>query len=516
MSASFLVPAPASPDLAFEAGLLRLCDQRSPRLLLREALQLLVARTQAREVLLELNLDDELEGPIVVSEGCSLERAEDIRNIVSRGIMAEAMATGLTVECANAQIDPRFAQIESVEKQAIEAVLCVPLGAGSTYGAVYLQGRAGDSAEAWRFDAGMRAGVELVAKILTLVIDTLAQQLAIAGSERGSGHQHGARKNLREGDPLPDVFFRVVAKSQAMRATVEQLRMAAPLDIHLLLTGASGTGKTLLAQVTHLASARAKAAIVEINCAAIPDTLIESELFGSEPGAHSTAGKHGAVGKLEAAEGGTLFLDEVGDLSLAAQAKLLQFLQSKTYYRLGSSALRQADVRVIAATNVDLRRAVDERRFREDLYFRLKVLEVRVPSLSERRSDIAPLALSFLRSALRRHSLGEKVLTPSALTALQAADWAGNVRELGHKLESAALQAHLRGAAVVAVEDLFPEVADQAQLAALQSATRTFQRDHLQKVLATAGWNMPEAARLLDISRTHLYALVRSLAITRA
>ncbi len=411
--------------------------------------------------------------------------------------MAEAMATGRTIACANAQIDPRFLERESVEKHEIEAVLCVPLGVGTTYGVLYIQGRRAHPGSSWSFDADTRTSVELVARILSFAIE---RPFASGG---------------RTSTP-PGVFAPLQGKSPALEAAVNKLRMAAPLDIHILLSGASGTGKTLLARLTHQAS-RAGEPFVELNCATLPEALLENELFGAELGAHSAAANRAVKGKVEAAEGGTLFLDEIAELSVAAQAKVLQLLQSKTYYRLGSNVVRQANIRIIAASNVDLRQAVDEKKFRGDLYFRLKVLEVRVPSLAERRSDIPMLALSFLRSATQKHDLGDKVLAPSTLRALELAEWPGNVRELAHQIESAAICAHLRQSACVEPEDLTQDrpapsgaPGDLSEPESLRRRTREFQRRHLEKVLSATNWDMPEAARILDVSRTHLYALVRT------
>ena len=166
-----------------------------------------------------------------------------------------------------------------------------------------------------------------------------------------------------------------------MQEVVERLRLAAPLDVHVLLTGETGVGKTLLAQSMHAAGGRASGPFIELNCAAIPDALLENELFGADEGAHSSVPRGGVIGKVEAAEGGTLFLDEIGELSLSSQAKLLQLLQSHSYFRLGSPQERRADVRVVAATNLDLEHEVANKRFRQDLYYRLNVLQVRVPSL---------------------------------------------------------------------------------------------------------------------------------------
>jgi Nif-specific regulatory protein len=495
-------------DREFTRGVLALLDLDDSKALLGEALRLLIQRTAAREAYMEVIADDgSVESSNIVAEGCSEDRVQEIQADVSRGIIGEAMATGRTIETANAQQDARFLDLRSVQRHQIEAVLCVPIGKDNPQGVIYLQGRAG-SDSFMRFTPDTRADIELLARVVGVAIDRLA------------GVPSVRKRSSAEAD---DPFSAVVGHSAALKEIVEKLRFAAPLDVHVLLTGPSGSGKTQLAHAVHVASRRRARPFVELNCAAIPEALFENELFGAEPGAHSAVPRGGLKGKVEMAEGGTLFLDEVGELPLVLQAKILQLLQSKTYYPLGGSRPRQADVRVMAATNVRLKQAVAEKRFREDLYFRLKVLEVRVPSLAERAEDIVPLAQHFLRLALTRHDLSHKTISPSALRAIQVTEWTGNVRELAHQMEAAALNAELRGSDRVEPMDVFPSgpasvriPESPAGLMPLHQATRIFQRSHIQSVLESTDWNMTETARALDISRAHLYTMVRSLDLKRS
>ncbi|HSK01129.1 MAG TPA: sigma 54-interacting transcriptional regulator [Kofleriaceae bacterium] len=473
--------------------------------LLEEALEVIVARGEPREALIEVIGDDGLDmGPHLVAYGCRGDRAAEISAFASRGIIGEAMATGRTVVTANAAEDPRFLAFESVQRHRLETVLCVPIGRDVPVGVLYLQGKQG--VQGFRaYGEAVQADIELAARALGVPIERMLRRGAATCVARCPAD-------------VDDPFSAVRGKSQAILGVVERLRLAAPLDVHVLLTGPSGVGKTLLATAVHLASRRRGSRFVELNCATLPEALLENELFGAEPGAHSNVPKGGSKGKVEAAEGGTLFLDEIAELSLGAQAKLLQLLQSKTYYRLGGTEVQRADVRVVAATNVNLKLAVAEKRFREDLYYRLQVLEVRVPTLAERGEDLLPLSIGFLEHATERHQLPRKALSPSAMRAIQSAEWPGNVRELANRIESATIHAHLRGSDWVEGRDIFPDDPGAADEAAcfLRSATREFQRKHVLGVLTSTDWDLVEAARILDVSRSQIYNLIRAFELKRA
>jgi transcriptional regulator with PAS, ATPase and Fis domain len=279
----------------------------------------------------------------------------------------------------------------------------------------------------------------------------------------------------------------------------------------VLLLGESGTGKSLLARAIHHASRRAAGPFVEIHSAALPETLLESELFGREKGAF-TGATESKRGHVEAAAGGTLFLDEIGELPLAMQVKLLRFLQERTFVRLGSTEERRADVRVIAATNRDLRLAVKEGTFREDLYYRLEVFPLVVPPLRERPEDIRATALQLLA----RRGLSADRLRPDALAALEQYAWPGNVRELENALSRALV---LAGTDPIAPEHL--PTATRAGAAGPSSSTiddllvpgfqlDAFERDLINTALVKAGGNKAQAARLLGVTRRRLYSLLES------
>jgi two-component system response regulator HydG len=230
----------------------------------------------------------------------------------------------------------------------------------------------------------------------------------------------------------------LLGASAALRAVVETLRQAAPTSASVLLVGESGTGKELAARLVHDLSPRAAGPFVPINCAAIPETILESELFGYERGAFTGAAGR-KEGRFERADGGTLFLDEVGEMSPGVQVKLLRVLQDGVVDRLGGTAPVRVDVRVVAATNKDLAAEVRAGRFREDLFYRLDVVSVRLPPLRERREDVALLAAAFLRRFAEKNGRPATGFTPAAIAALEAAPWPGNVRELMHAVERAVI-----------------------------------------------------------------------------
>jgi Nif-specific regulatory protein len=312
----------------------------------------------------------------------------------------------------------------------------------------------------------------------------------------------------------------IVGRSPALAAMLREVALVIPLDVSVLLTGASGTGKSQLARAIHEHGPRAGGPFVELNCAALPETLLESELFGALPGAHSTASRR-IEGKVAAAERGTLLLDEIAEIPSSAQAKLLQLLQSRHYYPLGGARPVAADVRVIAATNTDLPAAVAARRFREDLYYRLNVMPIRVPTLAERREDIPALAVNFVARATQRHRFPRMSVSAGALRALDAAEWPGNVRQLENLLEAAVIRAAGANADVIQTHHIFAiptaenGVASATVPETFQEATRRFQAQLVRETLEDTGWNVIDAAKRLDLTRSHVYNLIRAFNLER-
>jgi len=483
--------------------LLDLGRREEPEPFLREALGLIVEVTGAGQGYLELH-DDDHTGTArwSLAHGFTAEQLVGVRAALSRGIIAEALATGKTIVTPSALLDERFRARDSVRVGHIEAVLCAPIGDDPPRGVVYLQNRAGHGF----FSEDDRACAETFARHLAPLVDrVLARQRERAGTDATVP----VRATLRA--PA------VIGRSAALATALHHVALVAPLDVHVLLTGETGTGKSQLARVIHDNGPRAAHPFVTLNCAALPETLIESELFGALPGAHSTATRR-IEGKVESAERGTLFLDEIGELSPAAQAKLLHLLHAKEYYPLGGTRPLRANVRLIAATNTDLQQAVAEGRFREDLFYRLQVLPVRVPSLAERREDIPLLAAFFCAQACRRHGLPRLALSPNALRAAESAEWPGNVRQLENAVEAAVIRAAGEHAKQVERVHLFPDsvaAAEPDAAATFQEATRRFQARLLHDALEAQGWNVVDTARRLDLARSHIYNLIRAFGLER-
>jgi DNA-binding NtrC family response regulator len=315
-------------------------------------------------------------------------------------------------------------------------------------------------------------------------------------NDRLRAEKDQARAELMAGYDLRGIVY----ASAAMHRVVSLAAQVAAADVPVLITGPNGVGKERLADIIQANSRRKAAAFVKVNAGALPDELLESELFGAEPGAFTGATKR-RIGRFEAADGGTLFLDEIGNLSAAGQTKLLRVLQSGEFQRLGSSETRRVDVRVLAATNEDLREAMARGRFRQDLFFRLAVIELAVPALMQRRDDVLPLADALLQeveslSAARTHTLGA-----AARVALLEHGWPGNVRELTNRIQRAILTAP---GPVLTPEDLgLGPSADTSPSAV--SFDDDQERARLEEVLRETAGEVSKAARQLGLSRQALY-----------
>lgn len=323
-------------------------------------------------------------------------------------------------------------------------------------------------------------------------------------------------------------FGTLVGQSAALQQVVSQIDMVAPTDASVLITGETGTGKELVAHEIHQRSSRRGRPLIRVNCASIPKELFESEFFGHVKGAFTGAVKDRA-GRFEAADGGTLFLDEIGEVPLDLQAKLLRVLQEKRYERVGEDRTRRADVRIVGATNRDLKKEAAAGRFREDLYYRLSVFPIQVAPLRDRKEDIPPLAKHFIDLSVRELRSPKPRLTRAGVAKLQSYDWPGNVRELRNVIDRAVILA--RGGALdfdLPVGEAAPRPAAPRPQAALgdgnpgyftESEMRERERDNLLAVLEKSGWKIKGkdgAAELLGIKPTTLISRVKKLGLKRA
>jgi two-component system nitrogen regulation response regulator NtrX len=323
--------------------------------------------------------------------------------------------------------------------------------------------------------------------------------------------------------------FELVGQSPAMQQLRQLIETAGPTNSRVLVGGENGTGKELVARAIHLQSARADRPFVAVNCAAIPETLIESELFGHEKGSFSGATSM-KRGQFEQADGGTLFLDEIGDMSLSTQAKVLRALQEQQFTRVGGTKLLKVDVRVLAASNKDLLKEIEKGNFREDLYYRLNVVPIVVPPLRERRDDIPLLIRHFMKVHAEEQGLRTKEVTPEAMNVFQQYDWPGNIRELRNLIErlmimvpgnvidaaqaTASLQVKPTGpapaaanaATPAAVSPLFTQPYDS-----LRDARNAFEKEYIARKLREHHWNISRTAEDLKIERSHLHRKIKLL-----
>jgi len=338
--------------------------------------------------------------------------------------------------------------------------------------------------------------------VLSLIVERAYHLHALETENRELSRQRGDT-------PLRNL----ITSSPQMLKICRTIERVAPTDITTLLLGESGTGKELLARALHELSPRAGKRFVAINCAAIPDALLESELFGYEKGAFTGAAKQ-TKGKIEHANGGTLFLDELGDLPMSLQAKLLRFLQERVIERLGSREEIAVDVRVVCATHQDLPVLVQEKTFREDLYYRISEMTIRIPPLRERTGDAMLLARVFLESFGQQNGRNLRGFSPSALEALAAYSWPGNVRELENRVKRAAIMAE--GNQVVA-EDLELDIPGEEPIPFnLRQVREEAELIALRRALALCNDNVSQTAEMLGVSRPTLYTLMNKYSLKGA
>jgi Nif-specific regulatory protein len=448
----------------------------------------------------------------LVSIAADLPEISEIRLRLDEGVAGHVATTGEIVNAPTSHADARFFDgIDERTGYTTRSILAVPMRGedGEILGVLQLLNKASGA-----FDATDARGLSALAIQASAVVQATTLYPATARPAA----------DCPEALAVEDRFNRILGESPPMQAAYRVVRRAAPSEVNLLLLGETGTGKELFARAIHVNSGRSARPLVKVDCAALPATLVENELFGHERGAFTGADRT-VHGKVDEADGGTLFLDEIGELPLAAQGKLLRLLQDRVFSRVGGTASVPADVRVVAATHRDLEAMVRDGAFRADLYYRLKVVTVRLPPLRERgEADLRRLVWHFLSEAARRHR--RPLLTPSeaAWQRLLAHRWPGNVRELENCLESAVVLAE---ATEIRADDLplpawvgtraggatgpadpsgeaTPTMGILDPAAATPRTLEAVERDHVRHVLEFAAGNRTRAAEILGIGRNTL------------
>jgi Nif-specific regulatory protein len=424
------------------------------------------------------------------------------------GIIGTVVETGRAVLVPRISEEPRFKSRihkRSARERQDGCFLCIPVIIDNEVVGTF----SGD------LPLSRQSCLEQVARIVTIAASMIANQLKserIMRMERESLQNENIRLRSDMGENFrPDS---IVGNSKAMRDVFAKVHLLARSNTSVLIRGASGTGKELIASAIHYASDRADAPLVKVNCAALNENLLESELFGHIKGAFSGAVAD-RVGRIEEAQGGTLFLDEIGEFSHATQVKLLRVIQERQFEPVGSNRTRDADIRLITATNRDLEEAVRDNTFREDLYYRINVFPITIPPLHQRKEDILPLANHFIDTFNARLGRQVRRITTEAINMLVAYHWPGNVRELENCIEYAVL---LSADGVIYAHNLPPTLqvpltSDESAAQSLMARVRILERDMITDALKRSGGNMSAAARELGITVRMIRYKIKNLHI---
>jgi len=447
---------------------------------------------------------------LVVAAAHAVESAQaaEGRYLLGEGIVGHVVQTRQAALIPRVADEPRFMnRIHRRDEQDAQGVgfVCVPIVIES------------EVVGTLSVDVPLQEGLNLEqpGQFLGIVASMIAYDARTRRSE-DLHRQTWEAENLRLRHALEEKFRpeNIIGNSPAMRDVYVKIRQVATSDTTALIRGESGTGKELVASAIHYSSQRASGPFVRVNCAALSENLLESELFGHEKGAFTGASAT-RTGRIEEAEGGTLFLDEIGDFSPAVQVKLLRFLQEREYERVGSNRTTRADVRVIAATNKDLEAAAKQHEFRLDLYYRINVFPIFLPPLRERRSDILLLADHFVARYARK--LGKQVrrISTPAINMMFAYHWPGNVRELENCVEYAMLLSSdgaIHGHHLPPTLQM-PDASDAAPAASLTAQVQVLERDLIMDALKSSGGNLAAAARLLGITSRMIRYKIKKLGI---
>ncbi len=434
---------------------------------------------------------------IEVAHGITAEARRRGRYKLGEGITGKVVASGEPILVPQIGQEPMFlnrTRTRGDERKKRASFLCVPIKAGNqSIGALSVDREYGDG-----FGVRSEQDLRFLIVVSGLIAQTV-QRIQAVNEEKEALRQENSK--LRRELTARNRIEQIIGNSSRMQEVFDMVHRVADSNATVLLRGESGTGKTLVAKALHHNSARASGPFVVVNCSALPETLLESELFGHEKGAFTGANDL-KKGRFEQAEGGTLFLDEIGEISLAVQVKLLNVIQERTFQRLGSTRTIRTDIRLVAATNRDLEKAVKEMKFREDLYYRLNVFPIYLPPLRERRTDILLLAEYFLDKYARENNKNIRRISTSAIDLLVQYHWPGNVRELQNCIERAVL---ICDDQTIKSIHLPPSLqsADSVRSSkplSLAAAVENFERELIIEALKKNKGNQTRAAKYLDTS----------------
>jgi transcriptional regulator with GAF, ATPase, and Fis domain len=528
-------PDPASREIRTLKSILEVCNQFNASQdftdLLNKIIDAAISVFGARRGFLLLDTGQLLEA--IVSRNYLEEDEGDLK--ISRTLAGKVFTSGVGVWSGNAQADPEFLGARSIRDLGIRSVLCAPLrSAGKIVGAVYLDNHVEEDA----FTAGDLEFLGAFSDLAGIAVEDARLQGMLAQTEqelrRRNAHLEeemhtrileleSVREQLRIRERElrgRDVYGDIVAQSEAMHGVFDVLDRVSGSALPVVIHGETGTGKELVARAIHHNGPRGAGPFVGLNCAAIPETLLESELFGYVKGAFSGANQD-SDGLFVQASGGTLFLDEIGDMDTNLQAKLLRALELGEVRPVGGKAPVAVDVRIICATNKDLPSLVAEGSFREDLLYRLNVLQVVLPALRDRKEDIPLLAAHFLKVYLKREEKDPQSLgfTASALEALVGRAWPGNVRELRNTVERAALFAETDRISTEELERQFPSGEEEAVArfaGDFKTSRARFEKAYLEEMLTRHRGNVTKAAEEAQVQRVYFHRLIKKYGISTA
>jgi transcriptional regulator with GAF, ATPase, and Fis domain len=457
----------------------RLMQKHDLSELLNELMDSVVEITNADKGFLILCEDDVLD--IKVARNLKQENIADAVTQLSDSIIAKVVKERVPVIISDAMNDEEFSSSKSVMKLKLSSVICVPLlERGKLLGLIYV----GNDSVVDLFHAETMRALNVFAAQASLIVSNalLLHELKIDNkvlSER--------LEQIRFGD--------IIGSSKVMQEVFNKVEKVASTDISVLITGETGTGKELIALEIHRRSSRADGPFITINCGAIPENLLESELFGHVKGAFTGAVAN-KQGKFQAASGGTLFLDEIGEMPMALQVKILRALQEKIVVRVGDTKPEQVDIRVLAATNRDLEAEIKRGGFREDLYYRLNVVNLHLPPLRERGEDVLVIGRYLLSRYAREYDASAKGYSPNASVAIRKYNWPGNIREMENRIKKAVILAEGN---LIGPDDLGLEADTLPKILSLSDAKEQFQRDYINEILALNNGNRTKTARDLGV-----------------